>query len=138
MRAVTAISLTLVMVGCGGMRRYAGIDPTAPSSVTVSIGASGSDALATVQQRATRGAYTVSATSPGLVTISPVTIKEDHNVRMTFFVSIFGDSANVRGTLTDPFRTIKDQPIQSGAGGRAAWGWRELTRLADTLRVKAK
>lgn len=136
MRAVTASAILVVLFGCGGMQRYAGIDPSTPSSVTIPIGAPTSDAVATLQHRATRGAYTVSATSPGLVTVGPVTIKEDHNVRMTFFVSVVGDSANVRGTITDPFRSIKDQPIQSGAGGRAAWGWRELTRLADALKTK--
>jgi hypothetical protein len=115
------------------MNQYSGLDPSAPESITVPI-ARGTDALSTVQQAATRGGFTVSATSPGLVTISSVTIKEDHTVRMTFYVSVMGDSANVRGIMTDPFRELKDVPIRGGAGGRAAWGWREMSRLADALR----
>lgn len=135
MRAVLVGILLVSLAGCGGMSRYAGLDASAPSSITVPIGARGPDALALVQQSATRGGFTVSATSPGLVTVGPVSIKEDHRVRMTFYVSVVADSANIRGTMTDQMRDLENYPIRGNAGGRAAWGWREMTRLADALRL---
>lgn len=135
MRAAIATALLMFVVACGGYKA-AGLDASSRESVTVPIGARGPDALTHVQQAATRGGFTVANTSPVLVTVGPVAIPEDYKVRMMFAVSIVGDSANVRGTVTDEFRGLKDYPIRETTSGRAAWGWRELNRLANAVRAK--
>ncbi|MES2524018.1 MAG: hypothetical protein V4617_15030 [Gemmatimonadota bacterium] len=134
-RLVIAVAAVAFLSGCARVNRYVGMDPSAPESVTIPIGARGADAVSYLQQAAIRGGFTVSATSPGLVTVGPVSIKEDHRVRMTFYVSVLTDSANVRGTVSDPMMGTDAYPIRANAGGRAAWGWREMTRLANALRT---
>jgi len=137
MRIALAVLVGVVLLAaCASGYAAAGMDPSAPESVTVPIGAAGADAVRYVQQAATRGGFMVAMTSPGLVTVGPVSIPEDHTVRMMFAVSILADSASVRGTVTDKFRGLENYPIRGNTSGRAAWGWRELTRLADTLRVR--
>jgi|SRR5687767_7029259 len=126
---VSAIALT----GCASMQTAAGLNPDSRSSVTVYVGATGADGLTRVQEAATRAGWSVSATAPGLLTISPVAIREDPNVRMTLYAALVGDSATVRGTITDPLRGLRDYPIRASQSGRAAWGWRELTRFAADL-----
>ncbi len=135
-RSVALLALAST-VACASMSKSAGLDSSAPDSITVKTGVSGEQAQSQLQQAATRGGFTVTASSPGLVTVGPVSIKEDYRVRMMFYVAVVGDSATVRGTLTDPMRDLKDYPIRGNTGGRAAWGWREMSRLADALKTNA-
>jgi len=123
----------MAATGCASMQTAAGLNPESLSSVTVFVGASGGEGLTRIQEAATRAGWLVSATSPGLVTVSPVSIREDPNVRMTLYAALVGDSATVRGTITDPLRGLRDYPIRASQSGRAAWGWRELTRFAADI-----
>jgi hypothetical protein len=123
----------IAATGCASMQTAAGLNPESLSSVTVFVGARGSEGLTRIQEAAARAGWPVSATSPGLVTVSPVSIREDPNVRMTLHAALVGDSAIVRGTVTDPLRGLRDYPIRASQSGRAAWGWRELTRFAADI-----
>jgi hypothetical protein len=127
------VTCSLSIAGCASMQTAAGLNPDSRSSVTVHLGAGGADGLTRMQEAATRAGWSVSATALGLLTVSPVAIREDPSVRMTFYAALVGDSATVRGTITDPMRGLRDYPIRASESGRAAWGWRELTRFAADL-----
>jgi hypothetical protein len=116
------------------MQTAAGLNSASLSSISVYVGASGAEGLTGIQEAATRGGWPVSASAQGLITVSPVMIREDPNVRMTLNAALFGDSATVRGTVTDPLRGLRDYPIRASNSGRAAWAWRELTRFAADIR----
>lgn len=126
----------VLLSGCASAQGGAGHDGRARESISVPIGARGLDAVAVVQEAVTRGGWRVSAASPDLVTVATVSHREHPRVRLVLYASIVGDSAIVRGTLTDPMRGLRDHPIRSGTSGGAGWGWRELSRFADALRPR--
>ena len=104
------------------------------SSITVPLHARGEEALHRMREAATRGGWRLAAAAPGLVMLGPVTHREEPRVRLMIVVFTDGDSATVRGAITDPTRGLRDHPVRRGTKGRAAWRWRELSRFADALR----
>ena len=151
-RCTVAMVLMVALSGCSQAFQQAyGIDPQAQRTIEIRLPISPAQAAQRVQLAAVRGGWTVTATSPGVVTIGPYKLAEHNEVSVTLHANVIGsDSAStivLSGTKTDAAAMAFDRslagdgaakqdegaPIVAATKGREAWTWAELQRFADAV-----
>lgn len=148
--AVFLISMSLAACSQAFQQAY-GTSPDARRTIEIALPIAQAQAMQRVQLAAVHGGWTVTATSPGVVTIGPYKLAEHNEVTVTLRANIIGsDTAStivVSGTKTDAAAMAFDRslagagaakqddgaPIVEATKGREAWTWDELQRFASAI-----